>query len=117
MTNHLKMVNIYVCSAIIAEDLISVQISANSEKEAAEIFYNENSFLPKKILGPFYKKKVKRNLEIKNIKFSNEIKKAMYNNELVNAFLLTEPKNMAYLIFINSENKSVLVNINELRYL
>jgi hypothetical protein len=116
----------FVCSVILDSDLISQALSAKCEQEAKEIFKEKFLIEPKIILGPFYKKRVKKivtqqsNLEFNNSKF----KIAYYNNWVVHAFMLKQPEDHAYLLFIKRlDNKNILppkgtiiVNINELKF-
>jgi hypothetical protein len=58
------------------------------------------------------------------LKFSNQTKKAIYNDWLVDAFLLQEPENQAYLVFIKrvddkklpSPKGTITVPITDLRF-
>lgn len=112
----------FVCSAIIDGNLVSKEISAASENGAASLFQKETNFSFQKCFGPFYKKKI---IKPKTIKFSNQTRKAIYQDWEVNAFLLNEPKNHAYLIFIKrTDNQSIpiptetiITSIDNLRFL
>lgn len=90
----------FVCISIKSNELVSDTIPANSSAEASQIFIDKFDCLPQQICGPFYKKKSKVIETTRTLKFSNQNKKAIYNDWLVNAFLLIEPANQAYLIFI-----------------
>ena len=125
MRQRIKKDIIYVCSAINENKLISHSIIAMSQKEASDIFYQKYQTLATEILGPFHeaKKQIFKNFKI--LKFSNtKPRKAIYNNWIVNAFILSEPVNCAYLLYvdkINDENipfptGTVVVPIDDLRF-
>lgn len=100
-------------------------IAAESSAEASKIFLEEFSFSPKEILGPFLKKKVPVIQNIKELKFTNQTRKAIYNDWFVNAFLLKEPDETAYLVFLKrADDKKlptpkgiVVVPVNDLRFI
>jgi hypothetical protein len=93
--------NIFVCSSITDDfKLISKIIEANTKEEANSLFLEQFSIQPKEIFGHFYKGKKSVESHSK-IKFSNQTKKAIYNDYYVDAFLLSEPENHAYLIFLS----------------
>lgn len=91
---------VYLCSSIRNGSLFNKIIPAASENEAALLFSEQYNFKPQEILGPFFHKKAKVVEDIKELKFTNKTKKAIYNEWIVNAFLLSEPKDYAYLVFI-----------------
>lgn len=108
MSRQAKRQIVFVCNAIINNDLISEIIIANSNNEASVLFKDKFNCMPKTILGPFIKKKVPPVEVTTAIKFSGLPKQAIYNDWLVNAFLLKDPENYAFLIYLknnNSENK------------
>lgn len=80
---------------------------------------------PKEILGPFYKKRAQVIENTRSLKFSNQTKKAVYNDWMVNAFLLKEPENQAYLVFIKRVDDkklpipkgTITVPISDLRFI
>lgn len=95
----IKRKTVFVCSSVTAQGtLINKIISADNSSEAADLFFQQNNIKAQEILGPFYKKKVCST--DKYIKFTNKSNKAVYDNYLVNAFMLSEPENHAYLVFI-----------------
>lgn len=114
----------FVCSAIIENKLKNKIVPAMSSKEAASSFYEEFNIKPEDILGPFWKKREYNVITPQEIKFSHVSKKAEYNGWFVTAFLLNEPKDHAYLIFVKKidgsiENKptnSIIVPIDSLRF-
>ena len=100
-------------------------ISASSPKEASELFIKEFIVSPKEILGPFFKKRTKVIETTRELKFTNQTRKAIYNDWLVNAFLLKEPVDQAYLVFLKrTDDKKVpipkgtiTVPISDLRFI
>lgn len=98
----------YVCSAIKDNELISTTVAAKSISAATDYFNTHFLCIPKTVLGPFYKKRNKFVKSNKSLKFIGGYKKAIYNNWLVNAFLLSEPVDHAYLVFIKRiDNKQM----------
>lgn len=100
-------------------------IPASSPEEASSLFVEHYSVSPKEILGPFYKKRAQVIENTRTLKFSNQTKKAIYNDWMVNAFLLKEPENQAYLVFIKriDDKKlpipkgTITVPISDLRFI
>lgn len=91
---------VFVCAGIVDTELITKIIPANSPDEAAKLFTDQFSCAPKDVLGPFYKKRAQVIETTRVLKFSNQTRKAIYNDWMVNAFMLVEPENQAYLVFI-----------------
>lgn len=92
----------FISAAIINEVLIIEEFEGFSFEEAKKDFLQHHEVSPTHVLGPFEKKKLKMIHDVKKIKFlNNNIKKAIYRDWLVNAFLLEEPPNHVYLVFIN----------------
>jgi len=117
--------SIFVCSSLTNEgDLFNKIISATSKDEAASLFQEQFSMKAKEIFGPFYRKKVHVLENTKVLRFTNQMKKAIYNEWVVNAFLLHEPENHAYLVFIKRADErklpipkgTVTVPISDLRF-
>lgn len=118
---------VFVCAGLsVSGDLITKIIPAESQDDASKTFTNEFAVQPKEIMGPFYKKKTRVLENTRVLKFSNQFKQAVFNECVVNAFLLKEPENHAYLVFIKrmDNNKSLplpkgthVVPISELRFL
>lgn len=113
----------FVCAAVIDNELIMKTISSSSEEDAKAKFAEQFFQSPKEICGPFFKKRaVTVNTNI-SLKFTNQIRKAVYNNWVVNAFILEEPKDKAYLVFLKREdgkkmpipNGTITVPLSELR--
>lgn len=117
---------VFVC-AVISNDqqLITRIIVAHSPKEAAELFQAEVFLQPQEILGPFYKKKTQVIENTRVLKFLNQAKRAVYNDWIVDAFMLQEPENQAYLVFIKRvDNKkmampkgTITVPVTDLRFI
>jgi len=116
---------VYVCSSITdSGELVNKILSASSKDEASTLFAEQTSLKAKEILGPFLKKRVKVLDKTRVLKFSTQTKKAIYDDWLVNAFLLKEPENQAYLVFIKRTdgkkatipNGTVIVPISDLRF-
>lgn len=116
---------IFVCAAILNGELVTKSIISNSSTEASKLFTEEFGIIPKDILGPFLKKKVQIIETTRILKFSNQTKKATYGDWLVNAFILTDPVDQAYLVFIRrTDNKkaisptgTITVPVSELRFI
>lgn len=116
---------IFICASIIEGDLVTEVISSASTSDASQKFLEKHSHLPLNILGPFYKKRSHIINNVKVLKFTNQNKKAIYNDWFVTAFLLKEPVNYAYLVFIKRVDDkkmplpkgAVTVPISDLRFI
>jgi hypothetical protein len=91
---------VFVCAGIIDGELITKIIPAVSQNEASEVFTKQFLHAPQDILGPFLKKKTQVIETTRILKFSNQTKKAIYGDWMVNAFMLTDPADWAFLVFI-----------------
>jgi hypothetical protein len=116
----------FVCAAVSEEGvLVTKLIESTSPGEASQKFEETNSIKPQEVLGPFYKKRTQIIESTRVLKFSNETKPAIYNDWVVNAFMLKEPENHAYLVFIRrADGKkqplpkgTITVPVSELRFL
>jgi hypothetical protein len=108
MANRTARQIFFVCAAASNGDLITKTIAALSPGEASDLFLKEFEVAPQEIMGPFYKKKTQILETTRELKFSNQVKKAIYNDWVVNAFLLKEPVDQAYLVFIKRvDNKKL----------
>ena len=116
---------VFVCVGISdINELITRVIAAETPKEATDLFVEQTAFQPKEVLGPFYKKKTQVIESTRVLKFSNQTRRATYNDWLVDAFLLQEPENQAYLVFIKRvDDKSlpppkgtITVPVSDLRF-
>lgn len=118
---------VFVCASLAdTGELITKIIPAESPDEASKAFVNEFTVQPKEVLGPFYKKRTRILESTRVLKFGSENKPAVFNDWVVNAFLLKEPENHAYLIFVKrvDDDKSIpypkgtiVVPVSELRFL
>lgn len=124
--NHRKSRQIiYVCIGLSDNtEIISKIVEAESVEVASSVFREEFKLKPREILGPFFKKKTQMLESTVELKFStSSFIKAEYNDWLVNAFLLDEPKDHAYLVFIShlhnkkisSPKGTIVVPISQLR--
>lgn len=93
---------VFVCSSISNNgELISQIIIGTTPAEASTLFLEQNQVSVQTVLGPFYKKKTQILETTRSLQFASpEFKKAEYNGWLVNAFMLVEPADQAYLIFL-----------------
>jgi hypothetical protein len=115
---------VFVCSAIVENTLTNKIIAAASPDEAADSFFKEFGMRPQESLGPFYKKRTQVLETTRTLKLTNQSKKAVYNEWIVTAFILEEPVNYAYLVFLKrTDNKKVpapkgvvIVPISNLRF-
>jgi hypothetical protein len=118
---------VFVCASIsVTGELITKVIPASSQAEAIELFTKQHAHAPKDVLGPFFKKRAQIIEKTRTLKFlPNQTKKAIYDDWLVNAFMLTEPVDQAYLVFIKRvDNKSlpkpqgtITVPVSDLRFI
>ena len=91
----------FVCASISNKnELLIKPILSTSPTEASNIFAEQFGIVPQSILGPWFKKRTQVVESTRELKFTNQIKKAIYNDWVVNAFMLKEPENQAYLIFL-----------------
>jgi hypothetical protein len=116
---------VFVCASISnAGELVTSIISATTPAKATKIFSDQFSLEPKEVLGPFFKKRAQVIENTRTLKFTNQNRKAIYNDWEVNAFMLKEPENQAYLVFIKRvDNKkmpvpkgTITVPITDLRF-
>lgn len=122
-----KNQELYVCSGIYNDKVLSKIIPASCKKEAGIIFSEKFAISAQEILGPFCSLRKKILDTTKVLKFSdNKIYKAIYNDWLVNAFCLLEPADYAYLIFlkridnrkdIQAPKGTTIVPMHELRFI
>jgi hypothetical protein len=116
---------VFVCASIINGELITKIIPATSTLEARDCFKKQFSCDPQEVMGPFFKKKTQVIETTRVLKFSNQAKKAIYNDWMVNAFLLTDPVDWAFLVFIKrADDKkmplpkgTITVPITDLRFI
>lgn len=116
---------VFVCASVLNNVLRTKIITASSESEAGSLFKENFGYEAQEILGPFLKKRNKIIEPTRELKFTNQIKKAIYGDWLVNAFLLTDPKDQAYLVFLKrADDKKmslpkgiITVPISDLRFM
>jgi hypothetical protein len=116
---------IFVCSGIDRDNhLVNETIEAENKDIAENLFKETFSLNQFNIEGPFYYKKEKINIKEHKVKFLNETRKAIYGGWIVNAFILKEPADHAYLVFIKREDnnkqqspKSNIIPISNLRFI
>lgn len=117
---------VYVCVGIDHEknDVISKQITAASQTEAASLFLEQTKIKAKNIHGPYRPKRAQVMENTRSMKFADRSRKAFYNDWEVTAFDLKEPENHAYLVFIRRVDNqkqpepkgTVIVPISDLRF-
>jgi hypothetical protein len=91
---------VFVCSAIVAGDIVSKILTASTIEEAQSFFEKDTLVKPTNISGPFYHKKtsvIKKNTEIKFQ--SGNSKKAAYKGWRVTAMTLAKPEGSAFVFF------------------
>lgn len=116
----------FVCASISPDgDLIAETLVGASPSEASQKFSEKYSHSPQTILGPFFKKRAQVLENTRTLQLTNQAKKAIYNDWLVTAFILKEPENQAYLVFIKRVDEKKLptpkgiitVPISDLRFI
>ena len=126
MSRRLTRPIFFVCATVTEQrDLIVKMVPANSQQEAMDLFGKEFSVSPQEVLGPFYKKRMQILETTRTLKFSSQTKKALYNGWIVNAFMLKEPIDQAYLVFVKREDGkklpspkgTITVPVSELRFI
>ena len=116
---------IFVCAAVADNQLLIRMITADSPQQAGELFREQAGVSAQEILGPFYKKRTQVIENTRVLKFLGQTKEAVFNDWKVDAFLLQEPENHAYLVFIKrvDEKKATtpqgtfVVPISQLRFI
>lgn len=117
---------VFVCSSVSDKgELISQIIPGKTPGEASAQFKEQNSLNAQTVLGPFYKKKQQVLETTRSLQFANpQFRKAEYNGWLVNAFVLAEPANQAYLVFLKRVDDkklpmpkgTIIVPLSDLRF-
>lgn len=116
---------VFVCASIVEGTLVTEIIPAPSPSEASQKFSDKYSQSPTNVLGPFYKKRAQIIENTRTLQFTNQNKKAIYNDWVVTAFLLKEPANQAYLVFIKrvddkklpTPKGTITVPVSDLRFI
>lgn len=105
-------------------DPVSKQITAVSQSEAANLFFEQTKVKAKTIHGPYRPKRAQVLENTRTLKFAEQSRKAIYNDWEVTAFYLKEPENHAYLLFIKRVDGvnqprplgTIIVPISDLRF-
>jgi hypothetical protein len=100
-------------------------VEAGTPADASDNFIKEFTVKPDEILGPFFKKKPPLVESTANLIFTNQTKNAVYNDWLVTAFLLKEPAETAFLVFLKRldgkkvplPTGTITVPIHDLRFI
>ena len=121
MKKHLeKNKLIFVFIGLKDHELITDTIKASSKEEALVMFKNTRLIDPIKIIGPFSDKVVK--IDLSQIKFKNNKPiRAYYENFVVNAFILSDPEDYAYIVYLDDcvdrKNKLEIIPTYNLRFI
>ena len=92
----------YVCIGIDSEkpgEVVSKEIQALTQVEAASLFLELTKLKVKKIHGPYRPKREQVLNNTRSMKFATRSYPAIYNDWEVMAFELNEPENHAYIVF------------------
>jgi hypothetical protein len=116
---------VFICGDIIDGEMIMKAIPATSQAEAIQFFTDTHKQAPRQVLGGYYPQRTQVLETTRVLKFSNQTKKAIYNDWVVNAFLLVEPVDQAYLVFLKrvddkkipNPKGTITVPISDLRFL
>ncbi len=118
---------VFVCIGMNAEkpEFVSKVIQAVSQEEAASLFFELTKVKAQTIHGPFRPKRAQVLENTRTLKFSDQSRKAIHNEWEVTAFILKEPENHAYLVFIKrvddkkqpAPKGTVIVPVSELRFI
>lgn len=115
----------FVCSTIVNQKIASKTIKAINSQEASTLFLKEFGQIPQDITGPFIKKRVSTIPQDVKFKCTHQTRKALYGEWLVNAFILDEPIDQAYLVFLRRADEkkeklpqgTIVVPISDLRFI
>lgn len=116
---------VFVCVAISDNnELITRIVAAETQHEASERFLQETQHQPKEVLGPFFRKRIQVLENTRVLKFTTQHKRGIYNDWVVDAFMLQEPANQAYLVFIRRVDDkklpppkgTIVVPLSDLRF-
>lgn len=119
---------VFVCIGMNAEkpnEFVSKVIQAVSQEEAASFFFEQTKSKAQTIHGPFRPKRAQVLETTRTLKFTDQSRKAIHNDWEVTAFILKEPENHAYLVFIKrTDDKkipaprgTIIVPLSELRFI
>jgi hypothetical protein len=90
----------FFCAAIVDQDIVAEMVLGNTPAEASEAFEKQFGVPPKKILGPALKKRKQVIETSRQLTFTNQNQKAIHDGWLVNAFILKDPADHAYLVYL-----------------
>ena len=116
----------FVCVSVSESgELLTQIVPASSPGDASRLYERKHHHVPRQIMGPFYKKRAQVLESTRVLKFTNQTKRAQYNDWLVNAFILKEPVDQAYLVFIKrlddkklpTPKGTITVPVSELRFI
>jgi hypothetical protein len=112
----------FTCAGIVDNNLIAETYFTPTRDDAFSLFREKYNLAPSFLDGPFYRKieKNKKQINYSNIKLSNRSIKATYDGNQVKAIILTEPKDYAFLIYLNNKNNpsnksATVVHLSELK--
>lgn len=115
---------VFICLGLLEGKIVAEPILIVSADEAKEQYINRYGVAPEKVLGPYLNpKKIEHEKILRFV--SHQSQKAMYNDWLVNAFLLHDPPDHAYLIFVKKIDDvsavppkgTIIVPIQDLRFI
>jgi len=117
---------VFICVGIDHEkvDVVSKEIRAASQSEAASLFLEITKIKVKTIHGPYRPKRAQVLANTRSMKFGDQSRQAIYNDWEVNAFFLKEPENHAFLVFLKRVDDkkqpkpqgAIIVPISDLRF-
>lgn len=93
----------FVCLAISDGEIISVCLNCETKENAISAFEKQFSIKPKKIYGPFFKKRIKKQKEEAVFKFSGKSQICVYEDWIVNAVFM-EDESKAFLFYKENMN-------------
>lgn len=118
---------VFVCSGIDREkmDVVSKEITAASQNEAASLFLEVTKIKAKSIHGPYRKKREQVMENTRSMKFDDQpSRRTIHDGCEVNVFYLKEPENHAYLVFLKRVDGgkqplpkgTIIVPVSDLRF-
>lgn len=115
---------VFVCAAATGGQLLMRTLVADTPQQATELFLEQTQVIAQEVLGPFYKKRTQVLESTRTLKFLGQTKPAIFNEWRVDAFLLQEPVDHAYLVFIRrvddkkatAPGGTIVVPVSQLRF-
>lgn len=118
---------VFVCVSVDPDkpgDIVSRQIQATSQNEAASFFFEQTGLKAKVVHGPYRPKRAQVIENTRTLRFSDVQKSAIYNDWEVKAVFLLEPADSAYLIFMRrvdgkkqpQPQGTIVVPLSDLRF-